>query len=128
MEHLRLPHQHRHRAAFPAVYWDLIAQKSVQAAEAKCGTAVEHNEGVGNPTCCGPSPLLQPRLQSYYELEHTLTKRIVLVAGNHVTGSRHSDIFRNVWGEVAVCVMPTLLRQAYGLDRGQDWSFWSAAW
>jgi hypothetical protein len=47
-------------------------------------------------------------------------QRIVLVAGNQVTGSRPIDIFRNVQGEAAVCVMPILLRQAYGMNYGQD--------
>jgi hypothetical protein len=43
MEQIRLPHKNRHKAASPEVYWNLGAQKSVQAAEAKCGTAVENN-------------------------------------------------------------------------------------
>lgn len=45
MEQIRLPHKNRHKAASPEVYWNLAAQKSVQAAEAKRGTAVEGNEG-----------------------------------------------------------------------------------
>src|SRR2546430_1495104 len=68
MEHLRLPHQHRHRAASPAVYWDLIAQKSVQAAEAKCGTAVKNNEGWAIPPAAAPHPC--------YNLAYSRTKNL----------------------------------------------------
>ena len=45
MEQTRLPHKNRPKAESPEVYWNLTAQKSVQAAKAKCGTAVEDNEG-----------------------------------------------------------------------------------
>src|SRR5215831_8642795 len=44
MEQIRLPRKNRHKAVSPEVYWDLTAQKSVQSAETKCGTAVEKNE------------------------------------------------------------------------------------
>lgn len=36
-------------------------------------------------------------------------QRIVLVAGNQVTGSRPIDIFRNAQGEAMVCVILILL-------------------
>jgi hypothetical protein len=53
MEQLYLPHKNRHQAVSPEVYWNLAAQISVQAAEAKCGTAVENNEGQAiHPAAC----------------------------------------------------------------------------
>jgi hypothetical protein len=102
MEQIRLPRKNRHKAVSPEVYWDLTAQKSVQAAETKCGTAVEKNEEWAIRSAA--LTIATTSLKSCYGLENTLTKRIVLIAGNHVTGSRHIDIFRSVRGEAAVWV------------------------
>jgi hypothetical protein len=51
-----------------------------------------------------PSPSLQLAEGRAKHPRMPWLNRIVLVAGNHVTGSRHRDIFHTMRGEAAVCV------------------------
>jgi hypothetical protein len=68
-----------------------------------------------------PSPSLQLAEGRAKHPKMPWLNRIVLVAGNHVTGSRHRDIFHNMRGEAAAAYAHT---PASGMRHG-SWSGFS---
>src|SRR5205085_1072743 len=69
----------------------------------KQNVALQWRTARDGPSDLRPLTLATTGLQSCYELENALAKRIVLVAGNSVTSSRRIDICCNVRSEATVC-------------------------